>query len=103
MKKREQQAPQGLRFMMFSITIILSLLIYLIPSLADTINYRYDELNRLIRTENTTDGSVVEYQYDAVGNRLQKQTTSPTSTVQLQVAVRKDNQNPMSGVNTYLF
>jgi YD repeat-containing protein len=103
MKKREQQAPQGLRYMVFSLAIILSVLINIIPSFADTINYRYDELNRLIRTENTTNGSVVEYQYDAVGNRLQKQTTSPTSTVQFQVAVRKDNQNPMSGVNTYLF
>ncbi len=44
--------------------------ITIIPSFADSINNIYDDLNRLIRIENTTDGKVVEYQYDEVGNRL---------------------------------
>ena len=38
----------------------------------DSINYGYDDLNRLIRIENLTDGKVVEFQYDEVGNRTQK-------------------------------
>ncbi|MBN2439235.1 MAG: hypothetical protein JXL20_11630 [Deltaproteobacteria bacterium] len=81
--------------------IIALTLITLIPCFADTINYQYDDLNRLIRTENTANGTIVEYQYDAVGNRTQKTTTA--SGFQLQVTVCKDTQSPLQGVSTYLF
>jgi YD repeat-containing protein len=84
-----------------SILILALTLITLIPCFADTINYQYDDLNRLIRTENTSNGTVVEYQYDAVGNLTQKTTTA--SGFQFQVTVRKDAQNPLQGVRTYLF
>jgi YD repeat-containing protein len=55
---------------LFLVTVIALTLINVIPSFADTFNYTYDDLNRLIRVENITTGKVVEYQYDAVGNRL---------------------------------
>src|SRR4030042_3785214 len=47
-------------------------------SYAETINYIYDELNRLIRVE-YGDGTVIEYTYDKVGNRIEKslQITDP--------------------------
>ena len=80
--------------------LIALFLITAIPCLADTIQYTYDELNRLIRTENQANGSVVEYQYDAVGNRIQKQTADVTG---LRVTVRKDAQVPLQGIRTYLF
>jgi YD repeat-containing protein len=53
-------------------------------SYADTTNYFYDELNRLIRVE-YGDGSVVEYTYDKTGNRIEKKIqvidiTPPTTT-----------------------
>ena len=56
--------------------VIAFTLIALTPCFADTITYQYDDLNRVIRAENTTNGTVVEYQYDAVGNRTQKTTTT---------------------------
>lgn len=45
---------------------------------ADNLKYYYDDVNRLIRTENDSNGQVVEYQYDAVGNRLQKGSYAPS-------------------------
>lgn len=55
-----------------------------IPSYAETINYIYDELNRLKRVE-YGDGTVIEYTYDKAGNRLEERlqiadTTPPTTT-----------------------
>ena len=52
------------------ILFILSLFL-VSSSIAGTVNYFYDELNRLIRAE-YPDGSYIEYTYDAVGNRLSK-------------------------------
>ena len=46
----------------------------LIPSFAETINYIYDELNRLRRVE-YEDGTIVEYTYDKAGNREQRTVT----------------------------
>jgi len=92
----------------FRYTIFLAIVIALAlvnphRSFTDTINYTYDELNRIIRVENTTSGSIVEYQYDAVGNRTQRKATASTSEVQLQVTVRKDADHALQGINTYLF
>ncbi len=50
------------------------LLIFTNASFAETINYSYDNMLRLIRAE-YEDGTVVEYVYDNLGNRLQKSTT----------------------------
>ena len=45
---------------------------------ADTIEYEYDDLGRLIRVE-SSNGSVVEYEYDAAGNRLELNQTAPSA------------------------
>jgi YD repeat-containing protein len=84
----------------FILALTLITCIALIPCFADTIHYRYDDLNRLIRTENAATGTIVEYRYDALGNRLQKQITSQ---IGLAVTVRKDAEAPLQGVRTYLF
>jgi YD repeat-containing protein len=54
-----------------------------LTSYAETINYIYDELNRLIRVEYGS-GAAIEYTYDKAGNRLQKaiscsEATPPTT------------------------
>jgi hypothetical protein len=55
------------------LTVVL-LFNWVISSFAETINYSYDNMQRLIRAE-YGDGTVVEYVYDNLGNRLQKTTT----------------------------
>lgn len=47
-------------------------------SYAGTVNYTYDELNRLVRVEYSS-GMTIEYTYDASGNRLTKEVTSTDS------------------------
>jgi YD repeat-containing protein len=86
---------------LFLITILAFTYLNLTSSSAETINYIYDDLHRLIRVENTSNGSAVEYQYDAVGNRTQRTVTN--AGIQLRVTVRKDAQSTLQGVNTYLF
>jgi YD repeat-containing protein len=83
------------------VLLLALILINLIPCFADTIDYQYDDLNRLIRTENRSNGTIVEYQYDAVGNRTQKVTTAIG--FPFQVTVRKDDLSPLQGVPIYLF
>lgn len=106
MKKREQQAPQGLLQPAFNLVFVSFIAIILFTSVASALagsdQYFYDALNRLIRVE-SGNGAIIEYSYDEVGNRTQKQTTSATSEVQLQVTVRKDAANTLQGINTYLF
>jgi len=72
-------------------------LILIVPmiSLADTINYTYDSLNRIVREERSN-GAVIVYAYDSAGNRTSKivsgspvTTTIPTTTTT--VAVDTDN------------
>lgn len=46
------------------------------PVAAETVNYTYDDLNRLIKVEHE-DGTVVQYTYDAAGNRLSHQVVPP--------------------------
>jgi YD repeat-containing protein len=70
--------------LLISMTMIALLFATVIVSYAETINYIYDELNRLKRVE-YGDGTVVEYTYDKAGNRLEKtiqmpDTTPPTTT-----------------------
>ena len=67
------------RKILLPIVIAITLFAVTPPSNADTINYVYDNLNRLIRIENLTDNKVVEFQYDEVGNRTQKGVYGPLS------------------------
>ena len=50
-------------------SIISFILISFVSCYAETVNYVYDDLNRLIRVE-YEDGTVVQYTYDKTGNRL---------------------------------
>ncbi len=69
-----------------SITVISLFLSLVLTSYAETVNYFYDELNRLIQVE-YGNGVVIEYEYDNAGNRLEKMsgigtdTQPPTGTV----------------------
>ena len=70
--------------LLISMTMIALLFASVIVSYAETVNYIYDELNRLKRVE-YGDGTVIEYTYDKTGNRLEKaiqipDTTPPTTT-----------------------
>ena len=70
--------------LLISLVVIGLFVMWFSNSHAQTINYIYDELNRLIRVEYGS-GMVIEYTYDKVGNRLKKElqitdTTAPTTT-----------------------
>jgi len=70
--------------LLIGITVIGLFFTSVLTSYAETINYIYDELNRLIRVEYGS-GTVIEYSYDKAGNRLEKaisysDTTPPTTT-----------------------
>ena len=59
----------------------ISILLFLCLSLttvtfAGTIQYTYDNLNRLMQVQ-YGDGTIIQYTYDASGNRLTKQVTVP--------------------------
>lgn len=54
-----------------SLVGILLFLIFATVSVAGTILYQYDSLNRLIKAT-YPDGTVIQYTYDAAGNRLTK-------------------------------
>ncbi|HBB29414.1 MAG TPA: hypothetical protein DC000_09245, partial [Clostridiales bacterium] len=57
-----------------------------------TINYKYDELNRLTQ-ETLLDGTIISYEYDAAGNRTKK-TAGSTAT-----NYTYDNGNQLTAVN----
>lgn len=61
------------------IFVIILILFTKIVYSAETINYSYDDMDRLTRAE-YGDGTVVEYAYDKMGNRLQKRLTVPDTT-----------------------
>jgi YD repeat-containing protein len=54
--------------LLISMTMIALLVASVMISYAETVNYIYDELNRLIRIE-YGDGTKIEYTYDGAGNR----------------------------------
>jgi YD repeat-containing protein len=58
------------------VIIVALFFINLIPSFAETVNYIYDDLNRLHRVE-YGNGRFIEYTYDEVGNRTQEVITNP--------------------------
>jgi hypothetical protein len=62
--------PKMRQALLISITMIALLFATVIVSYAETTNYIYDELNRLIRVE-YADGTKIAYTYDGVGNRFQ--------------------------------
>ncbi len=64
------------------LAVITFLLAFVAASYAETVNYIYDELNRLKRVE-CDGGAAAEYVYDGAGNRLQVQSpdiVAPTTT-----------------------
>ncbi|MFA4916436.1 MAG: RHS repeat domain-containing protein [Syntrophales bacterium] len=79
-----------------SIAIITLLFTSVILSYSESINYVYDDLNRLIRIEYGSE-QFIEYTYDEVGNRTQKTIghgDSPTATL---------SQSPSSTVSGQAF
>lgn len=46
---------------------------------ADSVNYVYDSLNRIVEAD-YADGSKIQYSYDPNGNRVAQTVTAPTST-----------------------
>jgi YD repeat-containing protein len=65
--------------LLISIAILSLFITSVVISYAETVNYVYDELNRLIRVE-YEDGTVIEYIYDKAGNRLEKTIQIPDTT-----------------------
>jgi YD repeat-containing protein len=77
---RDKKMPSKMRHaLLISIVLIGLVVVSFSTSYAETTNYIYDELNRLIRVE-YGDGSVVEYTYDKAGNRIQMTIPYPDST-----------------------
>jgi YD repeat-containing protein len=62
--------------LLIGITVIGLFFTSVLTSYAETINYIYDELNRLVRVE-YGNGTVIEYTYDKTGNRLEKTIQAP--------------------------
>ena len=67
------------RLLLFLISAVIFSFVQSVSSFAteDTVNYYYDDLNRLIRIEDTINNKVVEYVYDEVGNRTSKGSYAP--------------------------
>ena len=66
------------RLLLFLISAAIFSFIQSVSSFAtDTVKYHYDDLNRLIRIEDTVSNKVVEYVYDEVGNRTSKGSYAP--------------------------
>jgi YD repeat-containing protein len=65
--------------------IVVLILMTMAPSFAETVNYTYDALNRLVRVDKLTTGKVIQFQYDVVGNRTQRTVSAgpvnPTATL----------------------
>src|SRR3990172_1244195 len=74
--------PSRIRHGLFISIALITLVFASLPaSYAETVNYFYDELNRLIRVE-YGNGTVIEYFYDNTGNRTDQivDSTAPTTT-----------------------
>jgi YD repeat-containing protein len=66
----EEDAKMKITKRCLQLMVVVLALICALPSFADAaINYVYDDLNRLIRMEDSTNSKVTEYDYDEVGNR----------------------------------
>ena len=65
--------------LLISFVVISLIVVSFNTSYAETVNYIYDELNRLKRVE-YGDGTVIEYIYDKTGNRLEKTIQIPDTT-----------------------
>ena len=70
------------RSLFLILPIILIFFISVIASYGESVQYSYDELNRLIQIR-YGDGTVINYSYDQAGNRIAEtipDTTPPTTT-----------------------
>jgi YD repeat-containing protein len=78
--RRDKKMPSKMRHgLLISIAVIGLLFTSVLTSYAETVNYIYDELNRLIRVE-YEDGTVILYIYDKAGNRLEMAIPFPDTT-----------------------
>jgi hypothetical protein len=84
------------------------------PAFADSVNYYYDQLGRVIEAANATSGQAAVYRYDAAGNIASINTValstlsiagfSPVKgTVGTQVAIAGTGFNPTASANTVKF
>lgn len=73
------------QFLVVSILVSLFILLMNLPAQSGTVNYTYDEGNRLIRMD-YEDGSRIEYVYDESGNRILKTISSADRTAPVTTA-----------------
>jgi hypothetical protein len=87
--------------LLISLVVISLIVISFNTSHADTTNYVYDELNRLIRVE-YGDGTIIEYIYDNTGNRSHLYVGKYTLTVNVvgNGTVTKNPDQPIYGTGT---
>jgi len=67
----------------FNIVFFIGILIFLfisIPSFSETVQYTYDNLNRITKAE-YSDGTVIKYTYDAAGNRMNEEVVLGTHAI----------------------
>ena len=87
--------------LLMSITVISLFFSLAVTSYAETTNYFYDNLNRLIRVE-YGDGTAIEYTYDGAGNRLTKsisETVPPVTTASPRGGTYSSGQSVMLTCN----
>jgi YD repeat-containing protein len=73
-----------------SVVLVAILLMLPLLSLAETINYTYDFLNRIVREERSN-GTVIVYAYDSAGNRTSRVVSGSPVTTTTTIAVDTDN------------
>ena len=82
----------------FLLAVVMFALLPVIASFAGTINYTYDELNRLKTEEygEESNKTIIEYQYDKLGNRTHRIVTLPTYTVSTAILEGAGSISPTS-------
>src|SRR4030042_1962120 len=81
--RRGNKMPAKMRYGFLMSLVVISLVVLSFnTSYAETVNYFYDDLHRLIRVEFGS-GVAIEYTYDQYGNRTQeliRESVAPTTT-----------------------
>ncbi len=78
------------------VIVFLSVLLFVGLSVAESLQYTYDEQNRLIRVENP-EKYRIDYSYDPAGNRISKKVTF------LSVSLDSDNDGDVDGKDLFVF
>jgi YD repeat-containing protein len=76
-KKMRLRLRSGLLMILAIAALFFSSVIF---SYAQSVNYYYDDLNRLIRVE-YPDGTAIGYGYDETGNRIEEALIPPATTL----------------------